>query len=418
MGDGRYYSVEQFQNIVILTLIIIYVTSIFMMLLYKTSTDKKSRRLLRPSLLLLTGLILRFCEEVIVNVEMIYQFRLLWMFTFISCHILFILDIIYINKKSRYALDAILIFIPLMITIYFIPEIFIINKTPLLQYGRVFDVFLGLSIIINMINSVKLYQKTNIKAFIYYYWLLWIIPTIVIWGFVLVKGHDHIMILCLVYPLYAVGLYKIALLRTPYRTGITVFRNIRNMLDDYIYITDENGDLIYTNKKARQAAFLKNVKTIDLESLNNMFDKEIHIREAYNKSFIKYYGDNEMYFSFSKSVLSEKDQNVGYIITLMDITELIQMLDMLGEKQEETTLLNRQLLEYKEIVYEFEKENETIKILNEISEKQETAMVKLNELVDGLGMSRQFETDISNIISKAKEDLSDVRMAVSTYLND
>jgi len=287
-----------------------------------------------------------------------------------------------------------------------------------IQFESMFFVLVFILIVLNLYLVMTLYKKNPIRAYLYNHLLLWILPSLVFLIVVIFMSYLSTLVLCLIYATYAFGIYNVALLRTPYRIGMSVFRNIRYMLDDYIYITDKDGNVIYRNKKVRNADFLVTCDKVSIDSLENLFNEKIDIRQAYNKSFIKYFGKNEMYFNLSKSILREHDEVVGFIITFMDITELIQMLDQLGEKQDQAVVLNKQLSEYKEIVYEFEKERETIKILDEISEKQEKSMLKLKNMVNGLASTQSFTNDIDDILRQAKDDLKDVRAAVSTYMNE
>ncbi|MCH4886510.1 hypothetical protein EZV73_02970 [Acidaminobacter sp. JC074] len=418
MGDGRYYSIAQFVNVVFLTLVIIYVVTVFMMQLYKTSGDQNSRRFLRPTLLILLGLFILFLEEVIVDVSLIHRLDMLWLVTFIMMHILFLLDVIYLNKKSKYGLDNIVVSVLVILAVVFKPDVFISYQPNGIEFENMFFVILGLLILINVYLVFRLYKMNPIRSYLYNHLGLWILPSLVFLIVVMLNSDLTRLVLCLIYASYAFGIYNVALLRTPYRIGMSVFRNIRFMLDDYIYITDKDGNIIYRNKKVRESDFLITCDKVSMDSLDKLFDEKIDIRQAYNKQFIKYFGKDEMYFNLSNSLLKDKNELVGFIITFMDITDLIQMLDQLGEKQDQAVILNRQLSEYKEIVYEFEKERETIKILDEISEKQEKSMHRLKNMVKDLASSQAFESDINDILSRAKEDLKDVRAAVSTYMNE
>jgi transcriptional regulator with PAS, ATPase and Fis domain len=206
---------------------------------------------------------------------------------------------------------------------------------------------------------------------------------------------------------------------TPYRVSSSIFSDVRNLMLDYVFIIGEKGEIIYKNNRVEKAGIFSDAKSINIQDISKIFDKKIINRYAYNKQFIKYLGENSIYFAYRKKPLKEDEKIVGYIITFTDITELINMLDELKEKQEITAKANTKLLHYKDIVYDVEKEKEIYNLLDQIANNQQISMIKLKHDIENLkdNMDDDFIEKIAEIITIAKLNLQDVRDAVTAYRN-
>ncbi|GMQ57306.1 hypothetical protein AN1V17_17010 [Vallitalea sediminicola] len=352
MGDGRYYTTEQFFNIIFFTILIIFIVISLMVCLYKSSKNNKS--LIFTQLSLGLSIVCRFIEEIAY-------------------------------KKS---------------TIEF--------------FNIMSDIFLWIYIITYLILLTHLYAKKNLDKFS-------IVTTIFLFGLPVVLQLSGSESEKFIYILFNINFSVISTRLMPYRISSSIFGAVKDFILDYVFITDENGYIIYKNTRVMNSNIFNRTNIFDVENIQNIFSDEVTTRIAYDKSFIKYVGSREMkiYFQYNKKELLKDNQIVGYIITFIDITELINMLDELKIKQNQTTRANNKLTKYKDIVYEMEKEKEINNLLSEIANNQYKSMRKLKTNIDELSknVDDDFDKNIVDIIQHAKDDLQDVRSAVTAYMN-
>lgn len=350
MGDGRYYTPEQFFNMIFFTILIIYIVISLMIYLYKGSKNNKS--LLLAEIILGLSVICRFIEEIVY-------------------------------KQS--AIDF---------------------------FGFVSNMFLWVYILTYLMFFSYMVVKRCLDRFIFItFILLFGIPFILALSG---SGSDRI-----IYLLFNINFSVVSTRFMPYRVSSSIFGAVKDFILDYVFITDEDGYIIYKNTGVIKSDFFKDINKIDIRNIENNFSNEVIMRSAYDKTLIKYINGNETYFQYNKKELLKANEIVGYIITFIDITELINMLDQLKIKQEETTRANSKLTKYKEIVYDIEKEKEINNLLSEIADNQYTSMRKLKENINLLrdNIDDDFYNKIADIIQHAKGDLHDVRKAVTAYMN-
>lgn len=353
MGDGRYYTTEQFFNIIFFTILIIFIVISLMVCLYKSSKNNKS--LIFTQLSLGLSIVCRFIEEIA------YKQNTMEFFSFMS------------------------------------------------------DIFLWTYIITYLILITFLFAKKNLDKFS-------AVTTILLFGLPVVlqlSGKNELE--KLIYILFNINFSVISTRFMPYRISSSIFGSVKDFILDYVFITDENGYIIYKNTRVMNSNIFNKTNIFDVENIQKIFRAEVTTRIAYDKAFIKYVGSREMkiYFQYNKKELLKADEIVGYIITFIDITELINMLDELKIKQNQTARANNKLTKYKDIVYEMEKEKEINNLLSEIANNQYKSMRKLKTNIDELSrnVDDDFYNNIVDIIQHAKDDLQDVRSAVTAYMN-
>ena len=124
------------------------------------------------------------------------------------------------------------------------------------------------------------------------------------------------------------------------------------------------------------------------------------------------------YLTYKKSELRERGELLGYIITITEITDLIELLFELEDKKKKSKTTNNQLKNYSKIVYHIEKEKEINTLLQEIIDSREDQMKQLSEMIVEIKEKIDdplFEEQIDVAISKSNEILHDIRNTVSTY---
>lgn len=415
MGDGRYYTFAQFTTITLLLCVMIFLTVLMMVFYYRSNINKAYKRLLLPNALLIISVFFLFCEACVVSESTAYSMRAFWLISLLSMHILVLVDLTY--PQQHKLLDYTILSLTLSYVVLRINFLITEYSFISIHYSdELFIIFLTL-ILINIIFSIKNYLVKKDPSFLLRYYIFWILPLIVTCGNSILQTEESIMVLCILSICNGIFLYQTALHRTPYTISSTIFSNIRKMMTDYIYITNASGEIIYVNDQVKQAPFLIKSKVIHQDHIEELFNHPIEKRYKYNKTIIKYEGKKDMYFNYKHTKLNENSQVIGHITTLIDITELIDLLDQLKEKESETIRVNRQLSEHEDIVYDIEKEKEISKLLGEISEKQEKSMTLIKDQLINLRLDDHFEETVTTIINKAKKELENVRTAVTAYMN-
>ncbi len=359
MGDGRYYTASQFFNLIYLTTLIIYMVIYTMNHLYKSSNSEKGRKILTTYIILDLAILARFIGEIIVS----QQTAVIMGYT---SNLLFALANIFLaHLVLEYILD-------------------------LKQPNKILTLF-------TMV-------------------LLWLLPVASQIILSIYSEFNIHIIQMMSYFTISIYLNMISKHFMPYRVSLTAFQDVKDLIFDYVFIIDCYGKIIYKNNNVINTDAFKEIKYIDIDNIDSLFAIEIKTKTAYNKSFIQVGQDR--YFSYRKKDIKNKIEVVGSILTFIDITELIQILDELSEKQNEMKKLNKVLEGYSQVVYEIEKEKEISNLLDEIANTQEKSMLIIREDISRIIKTQyndDFINEIDRIIANAKQDLYEVRRAVSTY---
>lgn len=222
----------------------------------------------------------------------------------------------------------------------------------------------------------------------------------------------------IMYILLALNLNIAAIYFIPYRVTTSIFRDIKELVLDYVFIVDDHYKIIYKNNNVSNSNLFNKIDKIDIGEIERLFSNPSIIRKAYDKSFIKIL-DRELYFQYNKKEIMNEEKITGYIITFTEITDLINMLDNLKLKQEQANNINIKLTLYKEIVYDVEKEREINNLLEEIANNQQQSMKQIKGEIKYLSenINSEFNVNVQKTIEKVKENLLDVRSAVTKYIN-
>ncbi len=205
---------------------------------------------------------------------------------------------------------------------------------------------------------------------------------------------------------------------TSHSLGVNLFTDIKKIVLDYVIITDARGNVVYASEQTTNSAFFSLQNKMNLADIDSFFNGHVTMRESFAKQFIRLKADKTYYFQFHKKEIYSNDKLGGYILTFVDISELIAMLDDYEAKREAVFKSNVRLRRYKDKVYQIERDKEVSHLLNEIANNQEKALAELRHDILQLTIDDVlFESKIDRLIARAKSNLSNVRQAVTTYKN-
>ncbi|QZY53712.1 hypothetical protein [Crassaminicella profunda] len=441
MNDGRYYTAHQFLNIIALTMLIIFVVISIMLCLYKGSGNKGIKNIIFVYIGLAVAMITRFIEEVIVSQSTAYVMRYVSSIVFVVVNYMLIYFLIKYVLKEFYKHNKILmkilknmIYVVLCagLTIGALNKKLIINSYSFfyMRFGFVYKhMIIVCLLLILFINTFLFFLspnrdmkrfKFNNRFFATIQISLWGIPLIIYSISIVTNQFDFYIAELIMYLFLSINLSVVSNYFMPYRVTTPIFSNVKDLVLDYVFIIDTNGKIMYRNKRVEESKIFKDIGIVHEEKIEEIFSKEVIKRNDYNKLLIEYIDQTNKYLSYNEKEIKNKGAVVGKIITFIDRTALIKMLDKLKEQQIETEKTYRELSHYSKIVYDLEKEKEINALLEEIASTREKSMEKLKENIENLIENSDddpFIVDIEKIIQEAKKDLFDVRQAVSAYMS-
>jgi len=347
MGDGRYYTSQQFLNIIFLTVMIIILLVVFMMYIYKLSLHKKV--IIIMGSFLLVSLFCEFVAEVAYRELTIDSFSLLSKFS-LYLYIFLLVGFTWTTKKEDTS-----------------------------KFKK------GLLMVLVLIAIASLVWDMTSLTYIFG------VSTYI------VRSNEFLA----------------------YKVSSVLFSDVKKQMLDYVFIISNHGDVIFKNDNVGKSNLFKDLQTIDIQEIDKIFMDKVMVRKAFSKEFIKLQLREPVYLKYNQKEIIEKGKLAGYILTFVDLTELVIMIDHLSDKQKETARINNELIKYKETVYDKVKEQEINQLLDQVADNQQKSMLDLKEKIEKLDMEdKDFISQIENLISTAKSNLKDVRQEVTKYIND
>lgn len=222
----------------------------------------------------------------------------------------------------------------------------------------------------------------------------------------------------IIYVLFSLHFMIVSHRFAEYKVSSSVFNDVKKLMLDYVFIISKNGDVIFRNDKTMDSDIFKDISFVNADNISELFTRKTTIRNAFSKQLIKVEGNVVRYFQYHRKEIIEKETLAGYILTFVDITGYISMLDNLSDNKEQTKKANLELDQYKDIVYDIEKEKEMNMILDEIANNQQKSMYILKDRLENLEIEDDsFLDDLDNISDDVKLNLANVRAAVTSYIN-
>lgn len=437
MGDGRYYSVSQFYSIVFLTILLIFFAISVTFYSYRGDLSMRKKRFLTSYLGLIISALFCFYEWLTPNPVHAY-YSILFSTVFFAGFLLAFDNMLYvetnfylsknpISKHKAHMCAIVGIFVSYFMTVCFYPQfILMYDAFNSSRFTRVFALmiaFISLLIIINSTNlliRIKLRKKQlNGGEIFLAVLLLVVVPTLYLAGYIYflkVLSRNLYYITHLLAGLSLIGFYgRVA----NYRVSASVFNDVKALILDHVFIIDTRGQIIYKNKGALQSSLFVTDKMIDTKSIESFFSYHIDRRFDYDKEILIIKNKKIYYFTYTKKVIYQKHMVKGHIITFVDVSDLVIMLDKLKKKSEQAVKVNAKLAQYTHMVYDIEKEREVGILLDEIAETQEKSMSQLKNQIESLITNDKVISTltIDDLIASGKKNLAKVRSAVSTYMN-
>ncbi len=348
MGDGRYYTMMQYDSIVWLTLLLLAILPTIVIGYYKAKRYKW--RVAYAGMLLSFAYLFHFIAEIIdieSSISTFYMLKDICLIIYVFSGCYYIISILYRGIK-----------IDVLIAVL------------------VFSLFLGAVLILLFMDNL--------------WWLA--------------------------YGLFTVQYMLLSNQLMIYSLGVNLFSDIKDMVLDYVFVVDVDGNLLFASEQVSKSDIFNLPKKLNLNDVESFFVDEISFKQQFGKKYIRLKHDTTRYFQFYKKEIYSNDTVVGYILTFVDISELILMIDEYDAKREVVFKSNVRLRRYKDRVYEIEREREINRLFSEITRNQEKSLTALYAKIKELNIDdKAFAINIDDLIAHTKANLKDVRLAVSAY---
>jgi len=435
MGDGRYYTYYQFFGILILVILSILALASMVVGYYRNSGNQNEKKMSRYFLMLSIIIILKIVEFVIPEMEKGLVLRYLISLLLINQVLSWIeyLNnyVLQIIKIPIYFLSEIIVGILLTITILtkgkliissynFYKTEFTVTYLGIWIFVLLMILLYSFKILISKEKIHRVYQN-KISFFILFIFLL--IP-VGLYLVMLIKkifylDFAEIFILTMLLTIFNIIMYS----QSPFGITILTFNKIGDIISDYIFVTDISGKVIYKNSRVNQATFFAVNDKIDLDNLNKIyFSDAIEMFHPEGKEYFKMNCNGiDCYFMHRCDPIKNREETIGYIITIVDISELMKLLHLLEEMQEKAKETNIKLKNYVEVVYNVEREKEINTLLEKILSSREKDMVQLIKYIEELIEQKDvlteadFQDKIDFLITYNQKILEEVRKTVNSY---
>ncbi|WP_027399031.1 hypothetical protein [Anaerovorax odorimutans] len=435
MNDGRYYTFYQFFSIIVLVFLCIFVVCSMVISYYRYKEKNDKEYILSIFLCILIVDIFRVIECVIPNIAIANLLRYIQLTLFIILiwilyYYLFI-ELLSIFKLSYKYFNLIIesVFISLLIFGIVTNGKFLILSYDFssAKYSIVYLIcvctFLFMVILAMIIMLLRKKQVHNVyKNSI----LLFVISSILViplmfYIYAIILKHTYLdfvefFIYYMLCTILNISIYSEAEL------GLTTlaFDKIGDMIRDYIFVINNNGNIVYKNKSAANSGFLTKEETVSINNITDLYKGNIKSKKSHlGKDYIQLTaGSNTFYFTHKSKPLMDKEELIGYIITISDITPLMDLVFSLEDKKEKSKEANKKLENYSKVVYNLEKEKQINVLLDEIITSRENDMENLIFMINDLEGeidNENFENLVDEAIEYNRSILDDVRQAVNTY---
>lgn len=364
MGDGRYYTNEQFFTIIFLTLLIIFQVVTWMMYYFKSEKNKPSILMMSFYIGIILSALVGFYSELVVGIE-----------------------VAKLSGQLSIGLIALVVLLQVLFILYK-------NLNGHTNTNKIIDLLHLLFLL--LVLAFQFYSITT-------YQFRGPISQKVLQGGVLIMITLY----------YIIRLHH----QTPYRVGDSIFKEVKNQMPDYVWIVDEVGNVIYKNLGVVNDQVFTGNALINIEVPETMFSRSVEKKSDYERS-LYYEPHTTRYFTYMIKHLLNKGHRVGSVITIKEVTQTIKQLNKLKAEQESASHLNQKLQAHKGVVYEMEKEKEINELLALILKNQQEGMLNLKKqiekLLDHKGEISDNHMDV--VLDLAKRDLTSVRNTVNMYL--
>ncbi|MBN2794232.1 MAG: hypothetical protein JXR88_02415 [Clostridia bacterium] len=411
MGDGRYYTYEQFYMIVWLTFLTIMSVYSLINHFYKSKQHPKGKVLFIFYGCLLTLVGLKTMGQLTPTLDTAYFIHILSIFL---TSVLWVCLILLLNQNKK---NDVLIYSFGLFNLWVLvkPQI-LISKFNFLYYE--YSVFYFMWVILYLVIAsyflMKLYRSNRLIHQLYNnQTLVLTTATTLLLPYIL-----YIVLACLHLnwiPIMEVLLLFLFVLNVnflshfPGQNSITslAFGNLSDVLTEGIFVVDIYGKVLIRNKTASQDLFTDQNK-IDLMDLKSLF-KEIPKTEILTND-VHEFQINDQFYQLQLKKLESK----GYLISIINVTKIHHAITQLKTNHLEEERINAMLQNESKISYDLSRETLIKEYMDEIMNTQGELIYQLLEEIDLLE-SNDISFDM--VIKKSKEILDDVRQSVSLFRN-
>lgn len=440
MGDERYYTYGQFINIIFLMLLVVFSTGSYMFSYYKNREDFKNKLLSHVFFQIILLSLLRFVEEVSLSLEIAVFCRQgegILFFCVLSTSYQYLKGILgkadrkIYRKRVFYAYGVSVFGVLLMEVVnsligeggfLFLKEYSF--STP--SYANGYPTILFLFFLLLTISCKALLSKQNKMAEMgsyrlsvigYAIFAMFLFPGVLYCILLFSKRGSTNTVEILLYFFICI-LYDIIIATvTPYNITSIAFDNTKDFIQNGIVLLDERGKLIYRNSFLEKRELFSNKKNFPENKITDFFAaEEVQLITKHQRGCIQVKNKEQIYyFSYNqKEIGSEKK---GKLFLFTDITNLILMLDKVVEEREKIKVLNQELKDYAQVVFELEKEKQVQELLFQVNSIQEKNIHQLNAQISGIWLKEddEIEEELEKAIEAVNTTLNDVRKAVNLY---
>ena len=426
MGDGRYYTDIQFLNIVVLTTLIIASVISMMLFLYRNNNETRNQLLILIYCSLIVLLTVKFSLTIVYSEQVGYILTLLSIILTLQLQLYMIMLLLktYIIKSTDFKKSYLIVsFLVVPLAVYLCRNIFILSYNfSVIEFGQSYfytSLMLSVTLLVVIIVSLskRFGKKIDSDNYTIIILMLWFLPFL-LFNLALLNQQGVAMIIELLTYLCVLITLNITFNKIlPYGITLSIFNNVKDLIMDYVIIIDDENRVVYKNQRILNSEFFDVGDKVSHHAVEIIFSTTVEKDFSGPMRIVKV--KNEKCFSFNSKDISNNGIKAGEILTFVDVTSYITMLDRLKAHQNETIKINEALDKYSRSVYSLEKEKEIHTLLNEIAENQEHSMSRIKSEITALMASNNddlFDEKIQTIIDVAKSDLKSVREAVTTYM--
>ncbi len=425
----KYYSYYQFFY-TILTIFFTLVTIVGILLVYNKDKDFKKKYIVTMFLLLIGVSVGRFLENIVPYNTFSLLLRNITYILLIVCVFVFYFYILNLYISFKHSLIFTTMLLALLLGIYAFDRDFLVVEYTYrtIRFSGTFKYIVLIVLVINVfvLLFINLREDPVIMGFSnhlisYVISFLYFLP-MVVYGYLVIADFEYIAI----YEMVMLILFSFILTiyiyyMTPFGISVLTFDKIGDITPYYIFVLDRNKKIIYRNRIARFSKHFAYTKKGN--NIEDVFAREAKfVYGNYGKDFLMVKEENkDYYFDHNIKEIKDGDVLIGYIITIVDITEIIEILSSLEVKQEQIKLLTDKLHNKYNFVRRNRKEKEVNKLLDKIVFTKKGELEKLSSMLKDLELNvgeEDFEQMLDETISCNRKILSDIRSIVNDFNKD
>lgn len=410
VGDGRYYTYDQFVTVLFLTMLLAGIC-IQAVISHFQGFKRQSRLIMAAHAALAMAAFMRFTTEVLVSRETALVARQAELICALTTEMA-VLYLIGLGSSLSPRLFRGSAMVCLAMTGLLMAEEAWLIRTHSLTTTVFGPGYLGITGVI-FFGSVAttFYSQSWCRTL-----LLFSLPLGVHLAGSIAGGPAGDVTLLLLYPFLLAGLHLFSAELRAYRIGDQAFSSINNLIDDAVILCDENRDIVYRNTHARKATFLKErLTTVPEDGAVAMVSPEMQPTHRFNiPAFSSVAGGQHI--ECRTQTVGKGQNSQFYIFT--DISRQIEMLDVQEDQRHQLEEVNQKLRQYSHIVFDLEKEKEVASLLSDVTHTQDTFMNNFRERVEALARHRDPDTfydRLEALIADARENLTRIRTLVARY---